>query len=99
MLDHFPIRGTLIKYGKGTGDILLDNIMCSGNETSLLECDHNPLGEHNCASDHTEDASVICGGMLFCMIVIAYMHYDNAHVQWSVRTITLGWSMTQTVLC
>lgn len=40
--------------------------MCSGNETSLLECDHNPLGEHNCASDHSEDASVICGGLLFC---------------------------------
>ena len=60
---HFAIRGTGEKYGRGTGDILLDNIICSGNETSLLKCDHNPLRENNCASDHSEDAAVICGGM------------------------------------
>lgn len=59
---HSPIRRAFEKYGRGTGEILLDNIVCRGNESSLLECDHNQLRENNCASDHSEDAGVICGG-------------------------------------
>ena len=63
LLAHFPIRGETNKYGRGAGEILLDNIACNGTENSLLECDHNPLMETNCASDHSEDAAVACGGM------------------------------------
>ena len=64
LLAHFPIRGEANKYGRGAGEILLDNIACSGTENSLLECDHHdPLMETNCASDHSEDAAVACGGM------------------------------------
>lgn len=47
-------------FGSGNGDILLDNVVCQGNETSLLECDTNPVGQHDC--DHSEDAGVRCGG-------------------------------------
>lgn len=47
-------------FGKGTGMIWMDDVHCIGNETSLFECDHSPLGQHNC--HHSEDASVICGG-------------------------------------
>lgn len=63
LLDHFPIRGTSSRYGRGTGEILLDNIICTGDEASLLNCGHNPLMENNCADDHSEDAAVVCGGM------------------------------------
>lgn len=59
--EHFPIRRAGSRYGRGTGDILLDNIICTGHESSLLECGHNPLRENNC--DHGEDAGVVCGGM------------------------------------
>ena len=45
-------------YGPGAGDILLDNLGCSGTETSLLDCPSNGIGVHNCA--HSEDAGVIC---------------------------------------
>ena len=38
--------------------ILLDNIVCSGHESTLFECIHNAVGEHNC--DHSEDAGVRC---------------------------------------
>ena len=47
-------------FGRGSGGILLDDVVCQGNESSLLECDTNHIGQHNC--DHLEDAGVRCGG-------------------------------------
>ena len=45
-------------YGSGTGQIWLDDLRCSGNETSLLSCPHSGLGIHNC--DHIQDVSIAC---------------------------------------
>ncbi|TKS83620.1 Scavenger receptor cysteine-rich domain-containing group B protein [Collichthys lucidus] len=45
-------------FGPGKGTILLDNLKCSGAETSLQECSHISWNVHNC--DHTEDAGVTC---------------------------------------
>ena len=47
-------------FGTGTGDILLDNVVCRGTESSLLECNTNPIGHHNC--DHSEVAGLRCEG-------------------------------------
>ena len=47
-------------FGPGPGSILLDNVLCYGNELSLLMCRHNPIGVHDCL--HSEDAGVRCGG-------------------------------------
>ena len=40
--------------------ILLDNVMCTGSETSLLQCFHNGFNNHNC--DHSEDIVLACVG-------------------------------------
>ena len=47
-------------FGVGTGDILLDDIVCTGHEKSLLECAVSTVGMHSCT--HVEDAGVQCEG-------------------------------------
>ncbi|XP_053380240.1 nonsense-mediated mRNA decay factor SMG7-like [Mercenaria mercenaria] len=38
--------------------ILLDEVKCSGHESTLSECKHNDWGKHDC--DHSEVAAVTC---------------------------------------
>ncbi|KAJ8307548.1 hypothetical protein KUTeg_015632, partial [Tegillarca granosa] len=41
-------------YGPGTGQILLDDVNCTGQEISIFQCTHTAWGVHNCG--HSEDA-------------------------------------------
>ena len=47
-------------FGQGSGEILLDNVRCTGSESRLIDCLANALGNHNCV--HSEDAGVRCLG-------------------------------------
>ena len=48
-------------FGEGSGSIWLDNIECTGNETTLASCGHLGLMiTRNCS--HSEDAGVKCYG-------------------------------------
>lgn len=45
-------------FGEGQNVIWLDDVQCTGSESSILKCPHRPLGQNNCG--HAEDAGVIC---------------------------------------
>ena len=55
-------------FGQGTGDIVLDNVACTGTETNLFDCPNNGINVHNCA--HFEDAGVICSGGIYIFHLI-----------------------------
>jgi hypothetical protein len=45
-------------FGAGTLPIHLDDVKCSGDETSLSQCLHRDWGKHNCG--HSEDVGLSC---------------------------------------
>nr|XP_024654928.1 uncharacterized protein LOC106676425 [Maylandia zebra] len=49
-------------FGAGTGQIWLDNVTCSGNESSLTECQHSGFGSNSCVRG--QDAAVICSDLI-----------------------------------
>ncbi|KAL5012784.1 hypothetical protein ScPMuIL_011335 [Solemya velum] len=59
---HGPNTNAVVRgrayYGAGTGPIWLDDIVCSGSEQTISNCQARPWGENNCG--HQEDVGVDC---------------------------------------
>ena len=45
-------------YGRGSGEIWLDELNCNGTESTIDNCSHDGWGIHDCS--HREDAGVEC---------------------------------------
>ena len=50
-----------------TFTVILDEVQCRGDETSLIECQHPETGRHNCGS--SEAAGVVCRGNYLVIII------------------------------
>ncbi|XP_059361042.1 scavenger receptor cysteine-rich type 1 protein M130-like [Carassius carassius] len=48
-------------FGPGSGKIWMDNVRCSGSESSIFNCLKTKMGDHNCG--HSEDVGIICSGI------------------------------------
>ncbi len=46
------------RFSIGTGEIFLDDLQCSGDESRLIDCQHPGWRTQNCG--HSEDAAVVC---------------------------------------
>ena len=60
-------------FGQGSNDIFLDEVMCDGSESRLLDCPYDP--NHDCS--HFEDAGVTCA------------ESSSKSVIYSISTVTL----------
>ena len=49
-------------FGQGTGQIVLDDVQCTGSENKLLVCSSAPILQVSSNCDHTLDAGVRCEG-------------------------------------
>ena len=81
----FGSSGTAIGsagFGQGSGSILLDNVSCTGNESTLASCGHLGLGViRSCG--HYEDAGVRCSDA--GKLTLMYVHMANDYCLAVVR--------------
>ena len=55
-------------FGQGTGQIVLDNVQCTGGENQLLSCRSATILHVSSSCDHSDDAGVRCEGIYkFCV--------------------------------
>uniref|UniRef100_A0A8C3XGN3 SRCR domain-containing protein n=1 Tax=Cyanoderma ruficeps TaxID=181631 RepID=A0A8C3XGN3_9PASS len=62
-------------FGQGSGNIYLDDVSCTGSESSLFQCGNNGWGRHNCG--HHEDAGVVCSGSSTISLVNGWNHCEG----------------------
>ncbi|XP_078702578.1 scavenger receptor cysteine-rich domain-containing group B protein-like [Branchiostoma floridae x Branchiostoma belcheri] len=76
-------------FPEGTGNIWLEDLSCSGNESSVADCEISRWGDHDCS--HKEDAGVICVPVSDCADL-----YAAGETTSGVYNIRLGSSILET---
>ena len=81
-------------FGRGTGPILLDDLLCTGSETRLIDCPRSTsqgVGTFdNCPNGHGEDAGVKCATRKYNITVV---HNNPVVLHMAVPTAKLTASL------
>ena len=67
----FGSSGRLTYFGSGAGTIMLQNVLCTKNDTILASCGHYGVGI-TVQCNHNNDVGIKCYGML----VFAHEYYN-----------------------
>ena len=59
-------------FGQGTGQIVLDDVQCSGSENQLLACTSTPILTVSSNCYHSDDAGVRCEGTHKDVLITMY---------------------------
>ena len=75
-------RGPDFGFGPGTGEILLDEVLCKGTETNIGHCNHDPIGNSyrnpiKGPLDHSTDAGVVCSSGIFISYMFLSIKYKT----------------------
>ena len=61
----FGSSGKLANFNSGTGNVFLENVLCSVNDTVLASCGHYGVGI-TVICGHSKDVGIKCYGMFVC---------------------------------
>ena len=92
----FGSSGKLANFNSGTGNVFLENVLCSVNDTVLASCGHYGVGITVTCDHSTKDVGIKCYGMFVCTYsCIRKLSYNifAATVQEIMPTISQKFSM------
>ena len=72
-------------FGVGSGSSWYRDVACTGNESSLNECNHYMYNSFGSTCPHSQDAGVVCTSellynIMYLMVIIIMMYIDVAVV-------------------
>jgi len=73
-LRNYTVQHQAAYYGAGSDPIWLDDVYCTGAETSIFNCSHQPIGSHNCG--HGEDVGIDCNPSMFFLVFLLNAVYN-----------------------
>ncbi|KAH9508823.1 hypothetical protein Btru_050141 [Bulinus truncatus] len=84
------VQGNGFRYS-GNDTFLLDEVVCTGNESSLIQCTHAPWGVSNCQPG--EEAGVLCPEALFPAHDVIYFLDKASHkiIRLNVQLLTYNY--------
>ncbi|KAI4897388.1 hypothetical protein NFI96_030143 [Prochilodus magdalenae] len=65
-------------FGPGSGPVWMNDVECSGSESTLQNCRSQGWGKHNCG--HGEDAGIICSGHRTSRLAVDGLHLCSGRV-------------------
>ena len=80
-------------FGQGTGPVFLSNVRCTGNDYSLLSCNHSEIGVTYCS--HYYDAGVVCPSCKWSSS--SYLQTSELFIRLSTKL--RPWCYTEAKLC